>query len=195
MFLISITVFYIAGLYEKQTRPTRSVMGIRIFGAQAATVAVAAILFFVLPLSIAPKTILIIYLIVSVAAESTWRFYRMNREMKESNRVSALLIGSGQSVLELYNEVNGNNRCLIRFVDHQEATSHVANAMWKAIISNIANGVRVIVIDTSNPATARHLPQLYDLMADGVIFLEFSSLYEEIFDRVPLDHLDAVQLL
>src|SRR3989338_8983357 len=90
MFLLSLVVFYIAGLYEKQTRPIRSVMGIRILGAQAATVAVAAILFFILPFSIAPKTILIIYLVVSVAAESVWRFYRMKRELREENRVPAL---------------------------------------------------------------------------------------------------------
>src|SRR3989344_2172749 len=65
MFLISLAVFYVAGLYEKQTRPIRSVMGIRIFGAQAATVLIAAVLFFVLPLSIAPKTILVLYLVIS----------------------------------------------------------------------------------------------------------------------------------
>src|SRR3989344_9046966 len=63
MFFLSLFVFYIAGLYEKQTRPIRRVMGPRIFGAQAATVAIAAILFFVLPLTIAPKTILVLYLI------------------------------------------------------------------------------------------------------------------------------------
>ena len=45
IFLLSLAVFYIAGLYEKQTRPIRRVMSVRIFGAQAATVAIAAILF------------------------------------------------------------------------------------------------------------------------------------------------------
>ena len=45
VFFVSLIVFYVAGLYEKQTLPIRSVMGIRIFGAQAATTAIAAILF------------------------------------------------------------------------------------------------------------------------------------------------------
>ena len=101
MFVLSLVVFYIAGLYEKQTRPIRRVMGVRILGAQAATVAMAAVLFFVLPLSIAPKTILVLYLIVSVLAESGWRFYRMNRELQESNRVPAFLVGSGAAVQEM----------------------------------------------------------------------------------------------
>ena len=64
MFFLSIGVFYIAGLYEKQKRPIRRVMGPRIFGAQATTVAIAAILFFILPLTISTNTILDLYLVV-----------------------------------------------------------------------------------------------------------------------------------
>ncbi|MDP2665500.1 MAG: sugar transferase [bacterium] len=123
MFLLSLVVFYIAGLYEKQTRPIRSVMGIRILGAQAATVAIATILFFVLPLNIAPKTILVFYLVISVLAESVWRFYRMNREVAEGKRVPVVLIGSGPAALELYDEVNGNTAYLIRFVGRVDKRS------------------------------------------------------------------------
>ncbi|MBU6388815.1 sugar transferase [Patescibacteria group bacterium] len=156
MFLLSLLVFYIAGLYEKQTRPIRSVMGIRIFGAQAATVAIAAILFFILPLSIAPKTILVLYLVVSVVAESLWRFYRTNREIAEGKRTPVILIGSGPAALELYDEVNGNNKYLIRFVGR---------------------------VDKKSPSPG------------AVLEMECAPLYEEIFDRVPIEHLDAAQLI
>ncbi len=195
VFLISLGVFYIAGLYEKQTRPIRRVMGTRIAGAQAATVAIAAIVFFVLPLSIAPKVILVLYLIVSVIAESVWRFYRMNREMGGSNRVPALLIGSGPAVLELYDEVNGNDRYRIQFVRHTETASIAQGGIFAAVVSSIKVGAKIIVIDTSNPSVIHDLPALHTLMMDGVTFREFASLYEEIFDRVPLNHLNASQLL
>lgn len=195
MFLISLGVFYIAGLYEKQTRPIRRVMGVRILGAQAATVAIAAILFFVLPLSIAPKTILVLYLIVSVAAESFWRFSRMRREINESNRVPALLIGSGPAALELYDEVNGNDRYLIKFIHRIETQGLLQNDISKRINESVTAGARIIVIDTSNPDAVRDLPSLHDRMAAGIVFREFSSLYEEIFDQVPLNHLNATQLL
>ncbi|MEK7114241.1 MAG: sugar transferase [Patescibacteria group bacterium] len=159
MFFLSLVVFYIAGLYEKQTRPIRSVMGIRILGAQAATVAIAAILFFALPFTIAPKTILIFYLIISVLAESLWRFYRMNREITEGKRTSVILVGSGPAALELYDEVNNNNAYLIRFVGRVEKK------------------------DSSVADTA------------GTIYMDAASLYEEIFDRVPLEYLDSDELL
>ena len=159
MFFISLVVFYIAGLYEKQTRPIRSVMGMRIFGAQAANVMIAAILFFVLPLSIAPKTILILYLIISVVAESVWRFYRMNSEIVEGDRTPVVLVGSGPAALELYDEVNGNNKYMIRFVG------------------------RIEKMDLSIGEV------------DGIIAMDVVSLYEEVFDRVPLEHFDAHQIL
>ncbi|MBI2025506.1 sugar transferase [Candidatus Kaiserbacteria bacterium] len=156
IFLISLAVFYIAGLYEKQTRPIRRVMGTRILGAQVATVAIAAILFFVFPLNIAPKTILILYLVVSVAAESMWRFYRMSVEIAEGSRVSVLLVGTGQAADELYEEVNNNSKYLIRFVGR---------------------------VDKKNQAPGS-VPKM-----DAV------PLYEEIFDRVPLETFSSDEML
>ncbi|MCX6786804.1 MAG: sugar transferase [Candidatus Kaiserbacteria bacterium] len=195
IFLLSLVVFYIAGLYEKQTRPIRRVMGPRILGAQAATVTIAAVLFFILPLSIAPKTILVLYLIVSVAAESLWRFYRMNREIAEGKRASAILVGTGPTVLELCDEINGNNQYLIRFTDCIETKGLTKGIVAKMITAKIEEGARAVVIDASDPVIIRDLPMLYDLMVNGVTFLEFASLYEEIFDRVPLARLDVGQLL
>lgn len=156
VFALSLVIFYISGLYEKQTRPIRRIMGMRILGAQAATVAAAAILFFVLPLTIAPKTILILYLVVSVIAESAWRFYRMNVEITEGKRTSVVLVGSGPAADELYEEVNGNNKYMIRFVGRADKKSQ----------------------------TASSVPEM-----DAV------SLYEEIFDRVPLDTFNSNELL
>jgi lipopolysaccharide/colanic/teichoic acid biosynthesis glycosyltransferase len=129
VFFLSLVVFYIAGLYEKQTRPIRSVMGIRILGAQATTSAIAALLFFVLPLNIAPKAILLLYLVISVIAESIWRFYRMNREVKEGKRIPIILVGSGPAATELYDEVNYNNKYMIRFVDRTDKKSSSAGTI------------------------------------------------------------------
>ncbi len=158
IFLLSLGVFYIAGLYEKQTRPIRRVMGSRILGAQVATVAIAAVLFFVLPFSIAPKTILVLYLVTSVIAESAWRFYRMNREMAEGKRVPVILVGSGPAADELYEEVNNNNKYMIRFVGRAEKRDSFINA-------------------------------------EGAVYMDAASLYEEIFDRVPIEEINPNEFI
>lgn len=195
MFAISLAVFYVAGLYEKQTRPIRRVMGVRIMGAQATTVTIAAVLFFVLPLNIAPKTILMLYLGISVVAESVWRFHRMRHELKKESRVPALLVGSGAAVDELYDEVRENPRYLMHFADRIQVESLSGGQIAEKILEAVSQGVRSVVVDLSDSRVIEDLPALYDAMANGVIFIDFATLYEEIFDRVPLAHLDSLRLL
>lgn len=195
MFGISLIVFYVAGLYEKLTRPIRRVMGVRILGAQATTVAIAAILFFALPFEIAPKTILVLYLAVSVVAVGAWRFYRMQRELATEKRVPAVLVGSGSAVIELYEEVRENPRYLMHFVRHIETRECTEDVLVERVGAALAAGAQALVLDASDPLVAAATPRLYDRMVEGVMFLEFAALYEEIFDRVPLDHLDPAQVL
>jgi lipopolysaccharide/colanic/teichoic acid biosynthesis glycosyltransferase len=154
IFLLSIGVFYVAGLYEKQTKLIRRVMGPRIANAQAANVALAAIVFFLLPLTIAPKTILVLYLIVSVVAISVWRFHRMKYEIQSEKRELATLYGSSQAARELHDEIQGNGRYLLRF-DAQKET-----AGQERIELHAARGVAVVPL---------------------------ARIYEEVFDRVPID--------
>lgn len=195
VFFLSLVVFYVSGLYEKQTRPIRSVMSIRILGAQAATVAVAAILFFLLPLSIAPKAILALYLAISVGGVSAWRFYRMGREVAEGEREPALLAAVGPAAHELFEEVNGNDRYLIRFSGRPDTANLQGKTVNESVTSAFAEGTRMFVIDLSDPSAERDMPALYELASDGAAFIEFSSLYEEVFDRVPLAHIGAKTLL
>ena len=165
VFALSLVIFYISGLYEKQTRPIRSVMGIRILGAQAATAAIAAVLFFVLPLSIAPKTILVLYLIVSVIAESAWRFHRMNHEIKEGERVPVVLVGSGPVTDELYEEVNCNNQYLIRFVGRTDSRSSSAGAILEMDAVSLYEEIfdRVSLDNSNTLQLAGSFPKMHTL--------------------------------
>ena len=85
----------------------------------------------------------------------------MKHEIVAGKRDRAILIGSGTTVRELYEEINGNGQYLIRFDEHRENTGPA----------------RVEV------RTLR-----------GIMTIDFASLYEEVFDRVPLEHIDAQQL-
>ncbi len=196
IFLLSLVVFYIAGLYEKQTMLARRVMGERIAWTQFANVILAALLFFVLQLSVTPKTILALYLVVSVVLVSLWRFYRMNRERRVEARTCAVLVGRGEAVDEAYREAAGNSLLLVRFIeriDPGEAQSSEALAVRVRVA--IQAGARVVVLDTRDETVERALPILYELMLDDVAFIEFSEFYESVFDRVPLAHIDYAWLL
>ncbi len=193
IFAISLFVFFVAGLYEKQTRMVKREMGSRILGAQIANTVIAAVAFFLLPLVIAPKTILLLYLLISVLLIQAWRFYITPR-LSLRTRQLAVLVGRGAAVTETFEEVNGNNRYSIRFIEHIE-TSGSEESLSARIRKAVHAGVRTVVLDTSDGHIRAELPALYDAMVAGVSFMEFSSFYEDVFDRVALEHIDYSWLL
>lgn len=196
IFGLSLIIFYVAGLYEKQTMPVRRVMGARVAGAQAANTVIAALLFFVLQLSIAPKTILVLYLGISVITISLWRFYRMSRETRLESRVPAVLVGRGAAVTEAYQEMTRNDRQLLRiaeFVDTAAMTS--AQAVGGAVLDAISRGAQVVILDSQDAVVVEASPIIFERALGTVSYLEFNTLYEQLFDRVALEHVGYAWLL
>ena len=68
-----IAVFFIAGLYDKHTVFLKTRMVGRIINTQIANIIIAAAIFISFPFDIAPKTNLVIYLVVSSALIVWWR--------------------------------------------------------------------------------------------------------------------------
>ena len=194
VFLFSLVVFYGAGLYEKPTRPARRAMGERIIGAQVANTLFAAVFFFILPLTIAPKTILVIYLIVSVAAITFWRFYTLSH-FAPRTRLAAALVGHGAAVDEVAEELTQNDRSLIRLVVHINTATQTTEPLALRIKTAVQNGTQVVILDARNALVARDLPALYENMLSGILFVDFSTFYEEAFERVPLGQIDYAWLL
>ncbi|HEC94206.1 MAG TPA: hypothetical protein ENI56_02440 [Candidatus Kaiserbacteria bacterium] len=190
IFIFSIIIFYIAGLYEKPTRPILQVMGERIVGAQIANVIIAAVFFFLLPLSIAPKTILAIYLVVSVTAITLWRFYALHH-IFHSDKRKAILVGHGDFAREIMDEMNESKQYTIEMVEHTDtATFPNAQALSNRINEHLREGVTVVIIDTRDARAATALPAHQDTILAGVFFIDLVRFYEDMFGRAPLDRID-----
>jgi len=193
VFVLSLAVFFIAGLYEHQTLPVRRIIGARIISAQAATTLVAAVLFFVLPFSIAPKTVLALYLMVSVVLMIVWRLFITFRFGKRHEREPAIIVGRGVAIKEVLDEVNGNERYQFHFTEHIDPTNEENCAT--RIEAAISAGVRIVVLDIRDERVVGAVPGYFDAAVTGVTFAEFVAFYTRIFDRVPLDHVDDAWLL
>lgn len=192
IFLVSLLIFFVAGLYEKQTRLVRMAMGGRILGAQVASILVGAVLFFLLPSTIAPKTVLVLYLATSVVLVSGWRFAAIPR-FSAASRENVALIGEGAALTELIEELNNNHRYTVRVAVH---ISPLESAMVQERVTDArAHGISTFVIDTRNPHLRHALPELSQQLLRGATFIEFSTLYEDVFDRVPLAHIDDAWML
>lgn len=194
VFAVSLLIFYIGGLYERQTRLVKRIMGVRIFGAQAANTVLAALLFFILPLTIAPKTVLFLYLLISVLLISIWRFFVVP-QLSIAHRVQAVMIGEGAAVDEVLALTRNNPRYYLEFVAQLAPSALPEGGLAPELEQHIAAGVRYIVIDSRDPRVRAELPSLYAAMLAGSVFTEFSVFYETLFDRVPQAHIDHAWLL
>ncbi len=184
-----IVIFFILGLYDKHTNLLKKLLVNRILYAQAFNIFVAGVLFFTIPFGIAPKTNLVIYLIISTLLISYWRL-QLVPKLSPKNRHKAILIANGTEAIELADEINNNDRYnyyFVRLIDKE--TMEATPDFEKKILALIEREhIELIVADAKGEGIASFLPVLFDLsfLRFKLTFLDFNRLYEDTFDRVPL---------
>lgn len=194
VFAASLLVFFIAGLYERQTRLVKRILGTRIVGAQVANTVLAALVFFVLPFQVAPKTVLALYLLISVVLISAWRFFLVPL-LSVAQREKAVMIGEGQAVDDVLAIVKSDRKYYLEFIRHLTPSTSEEGVLARELQACIQSGARLVIIDSRDERVRAELPSLYDAMLAGSSFVEFSVFYESLYDRVPSAHIDHAWLL
>ena len=192
LFLVWALVFYMSGLYGKGTILLKSHLPQALLRTQVANIVLAALFFFLVPgVGIAPKTNLAIYLVVSLLLIFLWRLAVYPRISVNGTRARAVLIAEGADADLLRKEVNENARYPLTFVDMRSPSDFLAlsDEGRRALVPE---DVDAVVADI--PACNAHglLPVLYDLPRGigNYDIVDFTDLYEEVFDRIPLSLLD-----
>ncbi len=187
LFVLWVLVFYIAGLYEKHTTILKSKLPSILANTQLINSALAVIFFYLVPFfGITPKTILFIYLLVSFVVILSWRMYGYFL-IGRGRPNNAILIGSGEEMKTLLNEVNNNPIYNLNFISSIDLNRTDENVFWKEIISKIySEDVSVIAIDLAHENIEPVLPHLYNLIFSNINFIDMHKIYEDIFNRVPL---------
>lgn len=185
-------IFYIAGLYDKQTLFLKSLLFTRILNTLVANGIVAAVLFLIIPFGIAPKTNLVIYLCVSVVLFTWWRM-SLYKYIAPKVHHRAILLADGAEAIELVDEINNNDRytySFVRIID--EATAAASPDFEKKLLQLIEREkISIIVANPNGISSTAVLPKLFDLAFSRftVTFLDFNKVYEDTFDRIPLSAL------
>ena len=188
LFVLWFVVFYLSGLYSKSAVLYKGELPATIVRAQLLNVALAALLFFLVPqVGIAPKTNLFIYLVVSLLVIFLWRLWAVPRVMKPSFRERIAIMGDGPEVEELVAELNDNPRYPIRCVlviPPAEAVERFDEVVRELRDQRIA----ILVVDLSHRELGPMLDRVYEVAFIQRLcrFANFQDLYEQVFDRVPL---------
>ncbi len=162
LFLFWVLVFYSSGLYGKRLLLFPSRVPDALLKTQLANIIFAALFFFLIPVfGIAPKTILFLYLLISLALIFLWRLTLFPVLLPHREREKAVLLAEGKEAEELFTEVNGNSRYAIEF------TARAENPRASLTVADEAHSAR----GTKGENVA------------------FEDLYEEVFDRIPLSKL------
>ena len=188
LFVVWALVFYMAGLYGKGTILFKSHQPQALVRTQVANIVLAALFFFLVPgIGIAPKTNLVIYLVVSLLLIFLWRLALYPKLSTPRTRVKAMLIADGPDAIALQHEVNGNPRYHLLFAEVLTTQAFAERSSGERP-RPVPDDVRVVIADIPACRSQGTLPALYDLpgLSDSKEIIDFADLYEEVFDRIPL---------
>lgn len=186
MFVCSVVIFFIAGLYEKHTVILKSRLPHIIFQAQFINSIMAVLFFYLVPsFGIAPKISLFIYLIVSLLLIVFWRLYISSYLIMKPVE-NAMIIGTGKEMQELYDEVNKNVHYGLCFVEHIDLERISQLDFEKDIRAIVAReNISLVVMDLEHDKVQPILPKLYELVFSNIRFISMYKVYEDVFRRVP----------
>jgi len=183
LFVVFLIVNFSAGLYNKQTLFAKGRLYGLLIRSQAIGILLSVLFFYLAPVAIAPKANLFIYAVISTLLLLLWRA-TVFPVLSSTKKQKAILIGSGEEIRDLFEEVNTRGSYDITFAALREpALVRDSSLLAEAVRST---GSTVIVADLRDKLVESVMPSLYSLMFSGIQVIDAGKLYEAIFDRAPL---------
>jgi len=192
LFVAWVSVFFFAGLYGKYTRLFRGRLPTTIFYAQLINVLLAALFFFLIPaFGLAPKTILVLYLLVSSTLVYAWRVPVFSHlpYLLRGRRLKGVLIASGPDSRMLAQEIASDRRYPFMFVNVIDTTKTPSHEVIQQTLRLAAeDDMAFLVVDFSDKAFEAARPIIYNAAfhKERFAIIDVVELHQEVFDRVPL---------
>lgn len=181
--IVSVSIFYSYGLYDKPSLRLIRELSRRIFTSQILAALSAVILFYSLPMSgIAPKTILLLYVIISSTLMSIWRHYAFSIVLRYKKQKS-IIIGSGETFRTLVDELTRNPHTGIILVSTIDVDTYDMTKLISVIKTIKPN---LIIIDMRDERIKPYFGLLYTEVFEGSAVVDMIDVYEDVFDMVPL---------
>lgn len=183
----SLAIFYIYGLYDKPSLRLIRELRTRIFSSQILAGIIAVFFFYTLPgLGVAPKTILVIYIATASVAMIIWRYYASLFVLRYRKQ-NSVIIGTGKSFHMLVDELSRNPHTGITLISVIDLDTYDVRKIGDVFISTHPDS---IIVDLRDHRIKQHFGALYARMWEGAAVYDIISVFEDVFDMVPLDILN-----
>lgn len=198
IFCIWVVVFFIAGLYDRHISFVRRRIPALVLKVQFINILIAAFIFFILPLNIAPKTNLFIYLVLSTALIVFWRLYIFPLITARKSS-AALVIGDSEEALGIARVLASNpyfKNVKPFLLSRTEATSFEE---FRAILHRFVNteNVELIIADMRDDYAQRLRKDFFTLSFEdrNIRFFSLPAVFEQLHHRVPPELIEETWLL
>jgi len=192
VFVFSIVIFYVFGLYSRSLSLVRYSLPGKIFKAQIVNGLIASAMFYFVPsFGVSPKTILFIYIGLSTIFILFWRI-NTNTIFSLRKKQPALVIGGGAEINELVSEMNGNPQSSI-YCKNQIDPTQPSSELIK--ILNNESDFRYVIADIDDSKVEVLLPEIYNSLFPSASVINSHDLYEEVFDKIPLSRINYVWIM
>jgi len=187
LFFFWIISFFIAGLYERQALVRRRSFFSNIINTQIVNSIIAISFFYLIPIfGLAPKTIIFIYLIISLILILLWRA-TIVPSLGVKNKLNAMIIGRDEELSKIKKEVNSNPWYNLQFVLSINLDETAKIDFQKDILNPIyEHEISTIITDLNDSELQAIVPYFYNLIFSKIKFLDIHKTYEDIFDRIPI---------
>ena len=195
IFVPWLIIFYIAGLYDLR-RLRNNLDFLKILGVSIAVNAgIAILLFYLIPgLGIAPKTNLIIFIILFIVIETVWRqvVNRVTPLGEAPNTV--ILAGEGATADHVVREIEANYHLGYKIAERIPESAVIASPdlLARAAEQYQAN---IVVVPRRFKQETKLTLALYALFGKGILVTDIASFYEAIMRKVPLADLEETWFL
>jgi len=195
IFILWIIVFYIAGLYDLRRLRNNLDFIKTLFLCLGINAALAVLLFYLVPaFGIAPKTNLLIFIVIFAIIEVFWRRF-LNRTLAFGEAPNkTLIIGDGTIGEEIKKTITENPQLgYVIKAEMDEKTAYASPQEIKTIVQR--DRINLIVISNHLKQEPKLVAVLYELFGDGVLVTDITSLYELIMRKVPLTEIQETWFL
>jgi len=187
LFILWSLIFFIAGLYEKRVLIIKRRLFTSIFNVQLInSIIAAAFFYFASFFNIAPKTNLLIYLVVSFLFIVIWRAY-IAPFVGVRKRANAIIVGNREEINDIKEAIEKNSWYNLNLISTLNLDKIDGLNFQQDVLDLIyKEGVSVVIVDLDSEKVKPLLSHFYNLMFSDIKFMNAHDVYEDIFGRIPL---------
>ncbi len=195
IFIPWLLIFYIAGLYDLR-RLRNNIDFLKTLALSlVANAVVAILLFYLIPsFGIAPKTNLILFIVIFAMIELSWRraWNRATETGEAPNKV--FLVGDGPAATEIERTIAENKQLGYAVTARiKEETAYQSPGVLETAVRE--HGANLVVVPREFKQKNSLAAVLYRLFGNGILIADVESFYESIMRKIPLGELGETWFL